>query len=91
MAPPARRIDLRLTISVHDPYPSVCAELVEKFAEYAGAAAGPAKELAKAVEGSIGSASSDGSVEIDLSSRDREVVAIVNAASARKLTCPLPD
>jgi hypothetical protein len=90
MAPPARRVDLRLTISVHDPFPSVGGELAEKFAEYAGAEAGAAQELGRAVQASIGAAGPQPSVELDISSREREVV-VVSPASADKLTCPLPD
>jgi hypothetical protein len=91
MAPPARRVDLRMTISVHDPYPGVAGELAEKFAEYAGAEAGAAKELGRDVEGSIAGAVPQASVELEMSSGDREVVVTVNAASAKKLTCPVPD
>ena len=91
MAPAARRIDLRLTISVHDPYPGVAGELAEKFAEYAGAEAGPAKALARDVEGSIAGAAAQEAVELEMSSRERELVVVVNGAPAKKLTCPLPD
>ena len=91
MAPAARRVDLRLTISVHDPYPGVAGELAEKFAEYAGADAGAAKELARDVEGSIAAAGPQDAVELEMSSRERELVVVVNAAPATKLTCPLPD
>ena len=91
MAPSAHRVDLRLTISAHAPYPGVAGELAEKFAEYAGAAAGAAQELARAVEASIAQAGPQDSVALDLSSHERELVVIVNAEPAKKLTCPLPD
>jgi len=91
MAPAARRIDLRLTISGHDPYPGVAGELAEKFAEYAGAEAGAAQELARDVEGSIAAASPPDSVELEMSSRERELIVVVNGAPAKTLTCPLPD
>jgi hypothetical protein len=91
MAPPARRVDLRLTISAHDPYPGVAGELAEKFAEYAGAGADAAKELARGVESSFAGAGPQPSVDLEMSSREREVVVTVNAAPAKHLTCPLPD
>ena len=91
MAPPARRVDLRMTISVHDPYPGVAGELAGKFAEYAGARDEAAQELARDVEGSIAAAGPRTSVDLEMSSRDREVVVTVTAASAKTLTCPLPD
>jgi hypothetical protein len=90
MTPPARRVDLRLTISVDEPFPAVGGELAEKFAEYAGAEAGAAQALGRAVGASIAQAGPQ-PVELELSSRERELVVIVNAASAHKLTCPLPD
>jgi hypothetical protein len=91
MPPPARRVDLRLTISVHDPYPGVAGELAEKFAEYAGAQADAARALGRGVEGAIAGAGPQAPVELEMSSRERELVVTVNAASAKTLTCPLPD
>lgn len=79
-----------MTISVHDPFPGVAGELAEKFAEYAGAEAGAAKELAREVEGSIAGAGRQ-TVDVEMSSGEREVVVTVNAAAAKQLTCPLPD
>ena len=90
MTPTARRVDLRMTISGHDPYPGVAGELAGKFAEYAGAETGAAKELARNVEGSIAGAGAQ-TVNLEMSSREREVVVTVNAASAKQLTCPVPD
>ena len=90
MAPPARRVDLRLTISAHEPFPGVAGELAEKFAEYAGAGADAAKELARGVESSVAGAGPQ-SVELEMSGREREVVVTVNASPAKNLTCPLPD
>ena len=90
MAPPARRVDLRMTISVHEPYPGVAGELAEKFAEYAGAAGDAAKTLGQNVEGSIAGADPQ-TVDLEMSSREGEVVVTVNAAPAKQLTCPLPD
>lgn len=80
-----------MTISVHDPYPGVAGELAGKFAEYAGAEAEAAKGLARDVESAIAGAGPQTSVDLEMSSRDREVVVTVNAASAKQLTCPLPD
>ena len=80
-----------MTISVHDPSPGVAGELAGKFAEYAGAEADAAKELARAVEASVAGAGPPASADLDMSSREREVVVVVNAAAAKQLTCPLPD
>ena len=79
-----------MTISVHDPYPGVAGELAGKFAEYAGAEADAAKDLARAVEASVAGAGPEASADLDLSWGDRELVVVVTAASAKKLTCPLP-
>jgi hypothetical protein len=94
MPPSPRRVDLRLTIPVISPYDSVAAELVGKFAEYAGAAAAAAQELAGEVESSIhaiASASPHASVKLEMLAHERELVVTVNSGSTKKLTCPLPD
>ena len=49
MAESRRPADVRLTIPIHDPYLELAAELVAKFAEYAGAKADAAKRLAASV------------------------------------------
>ena len=87
-------MDLRLTVPAIAPYDGVAGELVGKFAEFSGADAGAAEELARAVEAAIAPlaiATPHGSVELELSSRPSELVVTVNADAATKLTCPLPD
>jgi hypothetical protein len=94
MAPSPRRVELRLTVPVAAPYSAIAGELAEKFAEYAGADAAAAHELAQAVEASItpiAEASPHASVHLEMSARERELVVTVNAGSTKKLTCPLPD
>jgi hypothetical protein len=88
------RVDLRLTIPAAGPYPALAAELAAKFAEYAGAVPDAAGGLARDIEASlaaIGEASPDASVQLEMLSRDRELVVTLNSGSTRKLTCPLPD
>jgi hypothetical protein len=90
----AGRVDLRLTIPAAGPYPAVAAELAEKFAEYAGAAPEAASSLARDIEASlaaIAEASPDASVQLEMRSRENELVVTLNSGSTRKLTCPLPD
>jgi hypothetical protein len=94
MATPPRRVDLRLTVPAISPYDGVAGELAGKFAEYAGAETAAAEKLARAVEAAIApiaAGSPHASVELELSARARELIVTVNAESATKLTCPLPD
>jgi hypothetical protein len=94
MASSPRRVDLRLTIPAAAPYDGIASELAGKFAEYSGAEAGAANELARAVEAAIapiGAGSPHASVELELAARPSELVVTVNAESEKKLTCPLPD
>jgi hypothetical protein len=94
MPPSPRRVDLRLTTPASPPFDAVAAELAAKFAEYAGAEAGAAQDLAREVESSIGaiaSASPHASVQLEMLAHERELVVTVNSGSTKKLTCPLPD
>jgi hypothetical protein len=94
MPPSSRRVDLRLTVPVGAPYDAVAAELAGKFAEYAGADAGAAQDLAREVAASIGAiaaSSPHASVKLEMLAHERELVVTVNSGSTRKLTCPLPD
>ena len=94
MAQSPGSVDLRLTIPAAAPYHAVAAELAGKFAEYAGAAPDAASGLARKIEASlatIAEASPDASVQLEMLSRERELVVTFNAGSTRKLTCPLPD
>ena len=87
-------VDLRLTIPAAAPYHAVAAELAGKFAEYAGAAPDAASGLAREIEASlatIAEASPDAPVQLEMLSRERELVVTFNAGSTRKLSCPLPD
>ena len=94
MPEPAGRVDLRLMIPAAAPYPSVAAELAGKFAEYAGAAPDAAGALARDIEATlatIAETSPDASVQLEMLTRDHELVVTLNPGSTRKLTCPLPD
>jgi len=95
MAESPRRVDLRLTIPAGAPYRAVATELMEKFAEYAGAEAGAAQSLAQAVEASIApvaEAHPDQPIAMEMSAAGREVVVTANAGSmTKRATCPLPD
>ena len=94
MPPSPRRVDLRLTIPAHAPFDAVAAELAGKFAEYAGAEAAAAQELARELESSIvaiATASPHASVKLEMLAHERELVVTVNSGSTKKLTCPLPD
>ncbi len=94
MAPPPRRVDLRLTIPAAAPYHQVAGELAGRFAEYSGAGAGPAGELAKVVEtlaGSLVAAAPDGSIALVMEARDGELVVLAECGARREqATCPLP-
>ena len=88
------RVDLRLTIPAAAPYPAVAAELAGRFAEYAGAAPDAAGGLARNIEASLAAIAEtrpDASVQLELRSRDGELVVTLNSGDTRKLTCPLPD
>ena len=94
MSSSPRRLDLRLTIPAVAPYDGIASELAGKFAEYSGAEAGAAEELARAVGAAIAPIAADSphaSVELELAVRPRELVVTVNAESETKLTCLLPD
>ena len=95
MAESPRRVDLRLTIPAAAPFRAVAAELTEKFAAYAGAAAGDAKSLAQAIEAAIApvaEAQPDKPIDMEMSAEGRELVVTANSGSTTKrTTCPLPD
>ena len=90
----ASRVDLRLTISAAAPYPAVAAELAGKFAEYSGALPAAAGGLGRALEASlaaIAETSPGAVVQLELLTRDGQLVVTLDSGSTRKLTCPLPD
>ncbi len=94
MAQSPRRVDLRLTVPAAAPFDAIAAELAGKFAEYAGAEAGAAHDLAREVQSSLtvlASASPHASVHLEMLAHERELVVTVNSGSTKKLTCPLPD
>jgi hypothetical protein len=94
MSQSAGRVDLRLTIPAAAPYPAVAAELAGKFAEYAGAAPDAASGLTRDIEAclaAVAETSPDASVELEMLTREDELVVTLNSGSTRKLTCPLPD
>ena len=95
MAESPRRVDLRLTIPAAAPFRAVATELMEKFAEYAGAEAAAAKSLAQAVEASIAPAADahpDQPIAMEMSAEGPELVVTANAGTTTKrATCPLPD
>jgi hypothetical protein len=87
-----RRLDLRLTIPAVTPFRELAAELVAKFAEYAGAKAAAAKTLARDLETTIGGMAADTAVDVEVSAQDQELVVTTTAGNTtRRTTCPLPD
>ena len=95
MAESPRRVDLRLTIPPASPFRELAVELTEKFAEYVGAPAAAATELAHAVERSIqgmADSSPSASINLEMTTQDRELVVTANSGqTTRRTTCPLPD
>jgi hypothetical protein len=93
MSPQPSRIDLRLTIPAASPYHAIAAELARKFAEYSGAPAGAAEQLARAVEslaGRLGAAAANGSIALTMEAREGELVVVASAGSrTEQATCPL--
>jgi hypothetical protein len=94
MPPSPRPVDLRLTIPAAAPFHAVAGELAAKFAEYSGAEAGAAAQLAKAVvalAATLGATAPDGSIAPVMEAREQEMV-VVAATGARheQATCPLP-
>ena len=94
MAQSPRRVDLRLTIPAAGAYHAVAGELAGKFAEYSGADAAAAEQLAKAVEalaGTLGAAAPNGSIALVMEARERTMVVVAECGARREqATCPLP-
>ena len=92
MAESPRRVDLRLTIPAVSPFRELAAELVAKFAEYAGATAAAAKTLARNIETTIDAVPDAAPIDFELSAQERELVVTANSGqTTKRTTCPLPD
>ncbi len=93
MAESPRRLDLRLTIPAASPFRELAAELVVKFAEYAGATTAAAKTLVREIETTIDRVPSDAAtVDFEVSAQDQELVVTTTAGNTTKrTTCRLPD
>jgi hypothetical protein len=94
MPPSPPSVDLRLTVPAAAPYHAVAGELAGKFAEYFGADAGAAAQLAKAVEAlvdALGATAPNGSIALVMEAREREMVVVAESGARREeATCPLP-
>lgn len=94
MAPEPRCVDLRLSIPAAAPFHAVAGELAGKFAEYSGAVAGAAEQLAKAVESlawTLGAGVNDGSIAMTMEVRGGQLVVVASAGTrTEQATCPLP-
>jgi hypothetical protein len=90
-----RRVDLRLTIPTAASYHPLAADLAAKFAEYSGAKATDARELARAVEAlsaRVAVGAVDGSIALTMEVGARElIVTATSGARTDRATCPLPD
>jgi|SoiMethySBSTD1v2_1073268.scaffolds.fasta_scaffold2069323_2 hypothetical protein len=77
-----RRVDLRLTISVHSPYRELAGELADKFAEYAGLSGKRKADVVETVLRSVDACGSEGEVEIEMTAEAGNVSVIATRASA---------
>jgi hypothetical protein len=93
MAQPPRHADLRLTIPADAAYHALAGEVAEKFAEYSGADAAVAANLARAVEvltGQLTSEGADGSIALTMEARNGELIVTAESGSTREqATIPL--
>jgi hypothetical protein len=77
MSDTRRRVDLRLTIPASAPWREVAAELVAKFAEYAGAPAQEAAGVSRTVSEAIVAAGVRPRIDFLFSAADGHVTATV--------------
>jgi hypothetical protein len=93
MAQPPRLVDLRLTIPTGAPFHTVAGELAAKFAEYSGADAGVAENLARAVEvlaSKLAAEGANGSIALTMEVRERELTVTGESGSfTEQATIPL--
>jgi len=93
MAKSPRQADLRLTVPADAPYHTVAGEVAAKFAEYSGADATAAANLARAVEvltAQLASEGADGSIALTMEARNGELTVTAESGSTREqATIPL--
>jgi hypothetical protein len=95
MPEPSRRVDLRLTIPTSASYQPLAAELAAKFAEYSGASAADAKDLARNVAAAaarLAGTTIDGVMHWTMAVEGGALIVTATFGSAtHQMTCPLPD
>jgi hypothetical protein len=84
MAESPRPADVRLTIPAHAPYPELAGELAAKFAEYAGAPAGAARQLSAGVQALAMKLGNGTDVTLTLEARDRRLRVTASAGDRRE-------
>jgi hypothetical protein len=93
MADAPRHADLRLTIPADASYHALAGELAEKFAEYSGADAAAAANLARAVEvltGQISAGGAEGAIALIMEARNGTLTVTAESGSTREqATIPL--
>jgi hypothetical protein len=93
MAHPPHRMDLRLTIPTGAPFHTVAGELAGKFAEFSGADAGAADNLARAVEvlaAKLAAEGANGSIALTMEVRTGELTVTGESGSfTEQATIPL--
>jgi hypothetical protein len=93
MAHTPREADLRLTIPADASYHSLAGEVAEKFAEYSGAGAAAAANLARAVEvlaAQLAADGADASIALTMEARNGTLTVTAESGSTReRATIPL--
>jgi hypothetical protein len=84
MAESPRPADVRLTIPADAPYPELAGEVAAKFAEYAGAKADAAKQLAARVQAMATKLGNGHDVTLTLEARDRQLRVTAAAGDRRE-------